>query len=272
MKKKLILPSLIVLIISPISYVLADREWNEDFEVDKFEDLIGWERYGYTDAWSDSPMKSSDPRLSVMNGVLRGENEQGLIRIDQALRESTLAYGMWEFDWYVSSGTDHDAWDGVNFIWTDISGKNYNISGITQEEMNYTGYSISIASFSGGFFKEFGGISFINWHQHEFGAIIGLGTYNFTSKIDGNYHFKITRDLTGEFKIFFDSELVIQATNNDTTSSEKFVFHSFVGDSGIDNIKVSEEITTETTESFYWWLFIPSLIVFIYTRNRRRHK
>jgi hypothetical protein len=69
-----------------------------------------------------------------------------------------------------------------------------------------------------------------NFHQ--------LKTYKFPNPITCSHRIDITRNYCGEFNISFDSNLVIQAIDNNFITSEKMSLGSFIGDSGIDNITV----------------------------------
>ncbi|UCG03726.1 MAG: hypothetical protein JSW11_07015 [Candidatus Heimdallarchaeota archaeon] len=48
----------------------------------------------------------------------------------------------------------------------------------------------------------------------------------------------------GQIRVYFDSELTLQATNNVTTTLEKLFIGSFKGDTGFDNIIIN---TTPST-------------------------
>jgi hypothetical protein len=58
-----------------------------------------------------------------------------------------------------------------------------------------------------------------------------LDIYEFASNITGTHHIEIERDLQGKFKVSYDSQVVIQFTDNTASTSERFGFLSFKGDS-----------------------------------------
>ncbi|UCE14500.1 MAG: hypothetical protein JSV04_04810, partial [Candidatus Heimdallarchaeota archaeon] len=61
------------------------------------------------------------------------------------------------------------------------------------------------------------------------------GSHQFSSDITGSHHIDITRNLKGEFKVYFDSKQIITYTDNQTTTSEMCIFGSWTGDSSFDN-------------------------------------
>ncbi|MFQ5979883.1 MAG: hypothetical protein ACE5OZ_17265 [Candidatus Heimdallarchaeota archaeon] len=74
--------------------------------------------------------------------------------------------------------------------------------------------------------------------------------HQFSSPITGSHHIAVTRDLQGNFEVFFDSTLIIEASDNSTTTSEKFIITSWVGDSAFDNIVVSNSIDSNYITKF----------------------
>ncbi|MFV2015819.1 MAG: hypothetical protein ACC656_10345 [Candidatus Heimdallarchaeota archaeon] len=70
-----------------------------------------------------------------------------------------------------------------------------------------------------------------------------LSNYNPRNSHDyyvGSHNITITRNSVGELDIFYDSDLVIEATDNTQTISEKFLISPFDGGSSIDNISVRD--------------------------------
>jgi hypothetical protein len=162
--------------------------------------------------------------------------------VGQAEHASSVAYGTWSFDWAVEPGENHESVDIVSFIANNHSSET---AQLLPFEVNVTGFwlwllsgqklgwmgdpdrpMIALVSYEGGV----GGVSGVE------------GRHQFSSPITGSHHIAITRTLQGDFQVFFDSTLIIEASDNSTTTSEKFVITSWVGDSAFDNIVVSNSI------------------------------
>ena len=277
---------MIVLVLFSVHQTQAVLIWTENFNT---EDPAGWSFRNWIRPGMIHFTSNSDPGMRVVNEILRAPNSTDFETAADALYNNSVAYGSWSFDWLVVNGSDHLAYDAVAFMFTDTR-NSYNMTGLTEAEylMNCNGYSLLLISSS----KTAGiagaaipGISLASYTP----SYTILSTHEFANDIVGIHHINISRNLQGEFSVYFDSELVIEATDNGTTTSERFLIVSFKGDSGFDNISVKdltidETITTTTTtttttdilttattsnssEGFLGWLLLPIMMTLIIKRK-----
>ncbi|MHA2295886.1 MAG: hypothetical protein ACXAEU_07170 [Candidatus Hodarchaeales archaeon] len=263
-KKSIILSPLmgimiIILVFCPISQVTATEIWSENFNT-----LGEWELRGAD--WPFPLDWNPDFAPTIENGVLQMPNTQTDLHVSQAIHSSTVAYGNWSFDWYVTPGAEHEAYDIVNFIVNNF----INESG--EQRMEMTGYLLALTS------NEKVG-SNLNAHAVTLAEWINISNlwmvlkeYQFPSALEGSYHIDITRDITGEFSIYFNKELVLQETDNTTTTSEHFVFGSWYGDTVYDNLTVSDTVEPPPKATAYLHPIMVVIIAGVVIIRRRRHR
>ena len=120
----------IILFMNTIVWLGINPNWNEDFEAySTLNEFNDWEFSGYN-VVSDVHFPRTH-RFTLVNGMLRGYNDDTFNTIEIALHNSTVSYGTWEFDWYVNPQTGHEAQDGIVFMWTDLSGDDFDLNGKT---------------------------------------------------------------------------------------------------------------------------------------------
>lgn len=219
-----------------IRYTIDSNSWNEDFN-DFNSSKWDFQSYGRDYFGFFYPLK---PRISISDGILRAYNSSSLFDIDMALTESKVAIGTWEFDWNFPKGNINCYYyDSISLLWTDMTGK-YNLAGLTGNMMNYAGYSILLISEELDEISWSPGIKLYRWNEKNEGPMeYYLGSAIFNNHNLSTYHFEITRDYSGLFTIHVENKILIKAEDNNVTSSEKFSFASFCGNSGIDNISVT---------------------------------
>ncbi|MFX1249783.1 MAG: hypothetical protein ACFFBQ_20520 [Promethearchaeota archaeon] len=263
MRNKLIGGFICVLIFTSVKTAFTANGWSDDFESAPSDGIPeDWEIYAYDrgDTGGDSPatpLTDDKYHVRVRNGALMApyynlEEVGGLMILSEAFHNSTVAYGTWSFDWIVSeeSHTDHGAFDTIAFI---LNSENsiWDRDGLTESgwAADKTGYLLYLMSRSKselGFAPAFPavgpGISFFkttdtfSWGKSR----------KFCQNVYGTHHIDIQRTPEGEFKIYYDNVPIIKDSDDKVTTSEKFLFSSFQGDSGIDNLEITEEITTIT--------------------------
>ncbi|MFX0141969.1 MAG: hypothetical protein ACFFDN_50495 [Candidatus Hodarchaeota archaeon] len=256
--------SFILLFLFSINLVQAATVWEENFEE------------GIPDGWDfDSYNRTSgihepldDPGFSVVDGVLRAPNHQGFNNRTEARRNNTVAYGTWSFDWLASSV----AYDAISLI-SNHPENNFNITGMHEDDFDFTGYSIRIDTLGSTFPR----IDLLKLYK-EGGIWIpsALDSYYFDAELEGTHHIDVTRDSEGQFHVYFDTILVLTATDNDFTTSQKFSMVSWSGDSGIDNITVSDTVDyppsppgiPATTWGYIVWMVIPTIMILIIMRKK----
>lgn len=242
---------LVLFSLNPVQ-VSAAFVWNEDFEILSIEDLDDWDLQGY-ELVSDSYYEV-DHGFTIENGELITEDIYVLwpatghgifTQIRRAIHNSSVVYGTWSFDWRVSRS--QHTFDSVEIMFTDLR-HNYNLTGeFTGVDM--IGYTLILDTVTNNemCIEKFGGTrNFI------------LARHPFATTPSGLHHIDITRDLTGEFHVYFDSVLVLTVTDNEITTSEKFIFASFQGNSSIDNIAISNSVDIVPTDAY-----LPILLIAI---------
>ncbi|MFX1263408.1 MAG: hypothetical protein ACFFAZ_15110 [Promethearchaeota archaeon] len=218
----------------PISSAIV---WSEDFEVSSTEELDDWTLQGYQYVFSS--FLQVDHGFTISDGALMAEDvyvdwSVYLSQVRRAIHQSAVAYGNWSFDWRVSdSGA---AYDSVEFMFTDLR-DDYNLTG---EFSGYamTGYTIILDTVQN---------NEIYIERFDVTEGVKLIRHSFDTTLSGWHHIDITRDLSGVFNVYFDSELVLNVTDNTVTTCETFNFVSFQGNSSIDNLVVSDINAIDTT-------------------------
>lgn len=229
-----------VLMVSPLNQGTAKTVLSETFDTADEWDLGGYE---FID-WETSLVWDTDYIPKVENGVLQMPNTQtDWWYLSQAYHSSTVAYGTWSFDWYVNAGKDHQSYDTVAFIANNMAPTkrsgyiNENMSGYAltltsddKKEPPLESHAVALVEFENG------------TQQWKF-----LKSYQLSSTLIGWHHIDITRNVTGQFNIYFDNRLVLQLTDNSTKTCENFAFYSWYGDSVFDNLTVSDTVDPIST-------------------------
>ncbi len=190
-----------------------------------------------------------------------------------ALHNNTVAYGTWSFDWApAASPTAETLFDYIAIIGNtpavNLPGGVLNLP--RDDEAWGTYYNVGITQ------NNAGGIQRIDLSKQEAApfTLTTLGTYDLTPPVMGPIHIEVTRDSQGQFKVYYDTEEIINAIDNDITISEYFLFTSRVGDTGIDNITINNAIVggggaiPAFTVGFVIWTVTPTFIVFVIIRKR----
>ncbi|MHA2253558.1 MAG: transcriptional regulator, partial [Candidatus Kariarchaeaceae archaeon] len=165
-----------------------------------------------------------------------------------AYHDSTLAYGTWSFDWEISG--DNRSFDAVEFILSDTK-YNYNWTGIYELDKGIMGYGLALGSYNvSSVNSATPGLDLIKLYSNNgLFTPVSLKSHSFDGPIEGTHHIDITRSTDGEFKVYFDSDMVIQTTDNQITTSEKFAFTSWIGASSISNIVVLDDVPITVSDS-----------------------
>ncbi len=252
---------------------------------DNFDTAAGWDLQSYKRI--EGIFQPSNHTPSIINGQLQMPNTPDDGNVSAAVRNSTVAYGSWNFDWYVTPGIDHSSLDVVFFI----SNVPVNLTGWQDGDPRVSAYFLTLKSWDRG--SETQSDHSIALNEFDKGVNWMKGLKVFPSPIDGSHHIEVTRDLNGKFNVSFDSEPIIIVTDNTTKTSETFWIGSWCGDSAFDNITVDDTpiyipptnesttttttITTTTTTvpvagSFPSLFSISLLLTALAMINRRRKK
>ena len=266
---------LICLFFGSITTVQATIVWQESFE-----NADDWTITDYI-TQSGVHITNPDPNegFKILDGILRAPNDSSFLTFKQAYRSSATAYGNWSFDWWtpndVGTGNNRASHDIFCLLWNEPS-SNYNASGMTITDYLYdiSGYQLLLAASNASGSQTAWGAPCIEFGKLPYnGDIIELESYDFTDEITGIHHIEITRDLDNEFKVYFDSELIITVTDAAVTTSQAVMLVSYAGDSGFDNITVTDTTTTVTdgTTPIFELLFVVPVLIAI-ARIRRKRK
>lgn len=230
-----------IMVLFPLTQVSAEVVWEEDWEKPPFDEWI-IQAYSYSGDTGFQPDAAANP--PVVAGVFETNAPSDIFGDywSGAVRNSSVAYGSWSFDWIVGSGSVHESYVNVFFILPEYQ------NNLTGRDMsgNYSGYMLNLQS----------GVKGPHPHNSIYlsrfdGGIIGMTAFD--SAIEGSHHIEVTRFEDGEFNVYFDHNSTPIITGIDTThtNSTKFAFGAWIGDSGIDNIVVADltETTTTTTST-----------------------
>lgn len=217
--------------------ITSPRDWSDDFEDGDYD---GWTITGYdfrpfyTDmvtpplpipgnySATDKALLSIGPRVPGLAGV--------------ASHPSTIAYGTWSFDIHITGETEEhfyvyfttDDWDDY-----PLHINSYDIAIVLQPGQAWS-WELEEGAQSGFVLVKRNGAALEGGWQ-------GLGSYSLYEELYGVYHVDITRDQMGNFKVYIDGDLVIEATDTEHTTSTWF---RFTGEPGpaIDNVVVRDSI------------------------------
>ena len=295
-KKTKIFFSLIIglLMIQSVNRVAAETVWEEDFETPPFDE---WTLQGHEEFRVDASTRYAYPNSDLVPEIIDGElrmpivTETENLSVSCAIRNSTVAYGTWSFDWEINSstGTEHETWDNIWFI----SDMPVNLTGVNFDTPFCEGYVLMLQSASEGYPGVPSSCIYL-WKQQYYVPVVStLYGYDIPgTKITGAHHIDITRNLTGEFNVWFDSIHIFTVTDKAITTSERILFRSHLGDSTFDNITVSDSVdltppepdttttttlttttttttTTETTDYPQMFVLVFPISVIIILRKKR---
>jgi len=260
MLKKSLAFSFIILFLFSINPVLAAVEWEEDFEGGIPD---GWDFYSY-EMVSGVHKPLDDPGFSVVDGVLRAPNHKAGDNKTAAKRNSTVAYGTWSFDWLASP----IAYDSIELTLNHPE-HNFNTTGIDISDSSFTGYVIVIDN-------NVPIIRLLKLHKQQgiFSPTI-LDSNRFDAELEGTHHIDVTRGSEGQFYVYFNTILLLQATENSITTSQAFGMTSWRGDSGIDNISISNTVDYPSSTipaisvGYIVWIAILTITILIIVKKKK---
>lgn len=272
MKKKIIkiiLPVIITLLtFSTIIQVQAIITWEDDFEDGNLDDWLfnAWEIH------SEIYNPPIDPGFNIINGILRAPDypyfNDTSRNMTSALHNSTVAYGIWNFDWVPQESPTEEAFFDIVAIIYNINHQ-LDLTGLSVLDKSAYGYTIRIYHNSTGVATRIS----LTKRVGPPPSTTTLETYDLTPAVMESIHIEVTRDRKGHFKVYYDAALIIEATDNDITTSDHFVFRSYVGDTGIDNITINDAISSNgsipaSTVGFIIGMMTPTFIILVILRKR----
>lgn len=224
----------VFLLTSMVAMCSATTVWSDDFNGELSDE---WSVFGFNR--TADPLTSLPGNFSTGDGTLRAYDEE----FNAAQRNSTQAYGTWSFDIDLVE-TPHN-----HCIVAFISGYEP-IPDAPYEELEVSpSYSYGMLFATGNFGAVDTAFVFFRRNVGDM-FVIQMGEYDpdddSTGWYEGWYHIEITRDLLGNFKVFINDTLRIEASHNAFTTSEVFYIHADAG-IAIDNIVVTDEAPTTST-------------------------
>jgi hypothetical protein len=203
--------------------ILSAEVWSDDFDDGEISD---WQVFNVN--WSANPcylLPSSCDNFSLTGGELQAVGPEW----NFAGHNSSIAYGTWSFDIDIQMPEEYDHF-AVGFIC-----EQFNDDWLTLGSAG-DGYALSFypsnESYSGR-------ISLIRG-SHDHGHI-GIDQYYPAESLLGWKHIIITRDPSGQFYVYLDNSLILEANNQYYTTSERFYFLTR-SNPRLDNITVSDTI------------------------------
>ena len=221
-----------------------------------------------------------------MNGILTssfnyidagsGSSNTGNGNMSTAWHNNTVDYGTWNFNVFI------DDWSSITQVFE------INFLANPQNNFNYTGKIVNDLGFEyTGVALEFRGRHNDSFHEINFYYAKGYKNYVVDNSDFNSFHnIIINRNITGEFKIYFDSKLIISVVDNNTYNSQKFGTTVYYGKVKLDNVLITDKIcspdefstcfniTTSHSKSspsfeLYSLLLIPVMIIF---KKRKKNK
>ena len=257
-----------ILILSPTIQVKAILTWEDDFEDGNLDDWL-------FNAWeinSEIYNPPIDPGFNIIDGILRAPNypyfNDTSRNMTSALHNSTFAYGIWNFDWVPQVSLTEEAFFDIVAIIYNINHQ-LDLTGLSVLDKSAYGYTIRIYHNSTGVATRIS----LTKRVGPPPSTTTLGSYDLTPAVMESIHIEVTRDKKGHFNVYYDTALIIEATDNDITTSDHFVFRSYVGDTGLDNITINDALSSNgsipaSTVGFVIWMMTPTLIVLYIVRKR----
>lgn len=233
----LLLFCLLAITTIPVESKPVNNTWNENFNVSSITDLTGWDLQCYQIDVATGILKEAVEGFNISNNKLVAPASTAFLPLNRALHDSTVAFGNWSFEWTVGS---QDAYDAVEFIFTDNGQHPYNSTGKLYPDGDYiAGYALRLISY----YKDTApGVSLYRFNNGSSRIPSFLASYSIpVTEMKGSHNIEITRDSKGEFNVYFDSNLTINVTDLTWISSEKFNFVSFQGNSSISNIQIDDK-------------------------------
>jgi hypothetical protein len=222
--------------------------WSDDFNDG---DLEGWRAEGYyaplVGDWSYPP----NGEMANIDNVLRIPGDLEFRNGSIIIHESNVSYGSWSFDLHIKSAMGSSNHTHVYFI----DGRPY------QDPHPFTSlccYDIMVSSTQWSpklgevpdYAKEVYDLSPAYFLVKRPG--VQVLAYFQEDNVDGWKHFEITRNDDGNFKVYINGTLRIEATDNSYRVSRSFWFTGESGTyAGLDNIVVTSSFgsTSSTTNS-----------------------
>jgi len=169
---------------------------------------------------------TADPEdlFDVSEGVLRAIGPEW----NFASINSSIAYGTWNYT------LDIQKPDETNRISVAIMGEKFGEHWL-QEVHSADGFRLNVWITDEG---PDGSIQFVRGERDESSTIHGNVD---VSDILGWHNFIVTRELTGQFYVYLDGVLILEAMDNTTITYERFIFYS-MADPAIDNVTISDTI------------------------------
>ena len=191
--------------------------------------------------------------------------------VHNAYHVNTVTTGNWSFEWNVPANSN--TYDCFSFIHVDHSPES-NLTGLTDADLNRTGYGVGFdiedTNAEIWLYKWFYPVVTDNVDVMDETYIAGSQT--------GSHQIDIARNGSGLIQVFYDKTLILEKTDTDYSRSEDFVWHSYLGNSSIDNLVVTDQLemyeapdpTDDDDGAIHSWLVLPGILLMVIYRRKKR--
>ena len=239
---------LILFVLSSSSVVADSISWNEDFQ----SDLSNWEMYRYET--NSSTFEEIEGSPSIKNDELQFHPDIWENTTSQIWRNSSVEYGTWSLDVYLSNKTNQYQAIQISFITNQKLGLNYTGKTTFEILQNHKSFTLFIVwgidPWITGVQKD--DLLFIFRYYSAYTSCdqasclftdlaykdLGPLTYN------GMHKITITKDFNNEIKFWMDSEKILTYEDYFHLRCEQFGIISLGGLNIIDNIKATTTISS----------------------------
>ncbi|MFW9894083.1 MAG: hypothetical protein ACFFFO_17905 [Candidatus Thorarchaeota archaeon] len=209
-----------------VDFVISQAgAWSDDFDDGNID---GWSVLGLDT--STNPWNSTTGNITAEDNTMRVYSEDWW---SEAYRTSNVAYGSWAFDVYCVDTLNERSY--IAFI----SGS----PPLIPEDLDFP-FEYGIITVVGQY--ESHSSAFLLYRRPSESPYLSvIGSYD-VAEVSGWYHINITRDLDGNFEVYFNGTLGITVTDTTHTTCDLFTFTAEVG-YALDNIVVVPIPTTTPT-------------------------
>ena len=109
-----------------------------------------------------------------------------------------------------------------------------------------------------------------------------LDTYSYSGSVVGQNQIDIARNASGLIQVFLNKELILEKTDTTHIASEYFLWASFIGNSSIDNLVVTDQLdmyeapdptdtdTDEDDGALQFWLVPAGILLMVIYRRKKK--
>jgi hypothetical protein len=223
----------------------AEIVWMDDFNDG---DHDGWNAKAYDFLpWfvNYTELIPVQANMTVENGALYSKGPRKIGCSNVITHPSNVEYGTWSFDLLITNETIEHFYVYFALGSLEVGSMDaypyeiysYDLAIVLARDQAWAWYLDQEAQ-SGFVLVKRNGTAFMDWNP--------LGGYSLFESLSGKYHIDITRDTDGQFKVYLDGALMIEAVDDELSD---FSLFGLIGEPefAIDNIVVSDTIDERVT-------------------------